>query len=147
MFVFCFVLHFFVLFCFSLISTDARWHNHANHKRSHHHHLGSYISLPLSPSPTSEPAETPEELEPEPDPPHSSTDVFDVRHFGAVGDGITDDTESFKMAWDTACQSNSLSVIFVPYGFSFMIQRGIMLQVMVQFLVWFGLVFFLDPFD
>lgn len=124
-----------------MISTDARWHNHAKHKQRHHnnhHRIASNISLPPCPPPSPEPADPP--FEEEPDPSYSFTDVFDVRHFGAVGDGITDDTESFKMAWDTACQSNSSSIVFVPYGLSFMIQStiftgpcqsGIVLQVML----------------
>lgn len=50
--------------------------------------------------------------------------VFDVRIFGAVGDGVTDDTEAFKTAWDTACQVES-GVLLVPYGYLFMIQSTI----------------------
>ncbi|KAM7521380.1 hypothetical protein LguiA_011282 [Lonicera macranthoides] len=50
--------------------------------------------------------------------------VFDVRIFGAVGDGVTDDTEAFNTAWDTACQVES-GVLLVPYGYLFMIQSTI----------------------
>ncbi|KAL4305400.1 hypothetical protein HN51_039391 [Arachis hypogaea] len=57
---------------------------------------------------------------------HKSSRTFDVTKFGAIGDGITDDTESFKMAWDTACESESeFNVIIVPKGFSFLIQPTI----------------------
>ncbi|KAL9348014.1 hypothetical protein Peur_059380 [Populus x canadensis] len=55
----------------------------------------------------------------------NSTGVFDVRSFGAVGDGITDDTDAFKMAWDAACNQDDSAVILVPYGFEFMIQSTI----------------------
>lgn len=48
--------------------------------------------------------------------------IFDVRKFGATGDGVTDDTDAFKMAWDTACQQSNSSIIRVGYGFTFMIQ-------------------------
>ncbi|WOH14627.1 hypothetical protein DCAR_0934147 [Daucus carota subsp. sativus] len=43
---------------------------------------------------------------------------------GAVADGMTDDTEAFKTAWDTACQFE-YGVILVPNGYSFMIQSTI----------------------
>ncbi|KAF7804960.1 polygalacturonase [Senna tora] len=57
---------------------------------------------------------------------YNASGFFDVRTFGAVGDGATDDTEAFKMAWDTACQSDSaVNVILVPSGFSFVIQSTI----------------------
>ncbi|KAK4282598.1 hypothetical protein QN277_013956 [Acacia crassicarpa] len=57
---------------------------------------------------------------------HNATSYFDVRTFGAIGDGLTDDTEAFKMAWDTACQSESaVKVLYVPSGFSFFIQSTI----------------------
>ncbi|KAM0960824.1 hypothetical protein ACFX13_026388 [Malus domestica] len=105
-------------FCFLLMSTQARWHNHTKHK---HSHKQSNISQPPSSSP--EPASPPEEP---PTNPHHSSGAFDVRSFGAVGDGQTDDTAAFKMAWDTACQSDeSAARILVPQGFSFMIQSTI----------------------
>lgn len=118
-------------FCFFL-STQARRHNH-KHKHTHPD-KPSYISQPPSPPPDS--ASPPEGAT---NPNNSSSGVFDVRSFGAVGDGQTDDTEAFKMAWDTACQSESAARILVPRGFSFMIQStiftgpclgGLVLQVM-----------------
>ncbi|KAM7277251.1 hypothetical protein ACFE04_019117 [Oxalis oulophora] len=45
--------------------------------------------------------------------------------FGAVGDGLTDDTKAFKAAWDAACDSLDSSTILVPSGLSFMIQSTI----------------------
>ncbi|GMY17122.1 polygalacturonase At1g48100-like [Fagus crenata] len=107
-----------LVFCISLVclflSTQARWHNHTKHKHTHHPHKLSSISQPPSPAPQpSDPSDDENS--------YNSTGLFDVRNFGAVGDGVADDTEAFKMAWDTACQSDS-AVILVPYGFSFMIQ-------------------------
>lgn len=102
--------------CFFL-STHATRHYHTKHKHRHSH-KSSNISQPPSTSP--EPAEPPYNDGNS----YNSTGLFDVRNFGAVGDGIADDTEAFKMAWDTACQSDS-AVILVPYGFSFMIQSTI----------------------
>uniref|UniRef100_A0A803L4K5 Polygalacturonase n=1 Tax=Chenopodium quinoa TaxID=63459 RepID=A0A803L4K5_CHEQI len=47
--------------------------------------------------------------------------VFDVRSYGAIGDGLTDDTLAFKSAWDGACQVDNAKVV-APRGFSFMLQ-------------------------
>ncbi|KAK6941132.1 Glycoside hydrolase, family 28 [Dillenia turbinata] len=99
--------------CF-LLFVDAILHKHTP-KRTHHHHLPySHISQPPSPPP--EPS----------DPIYgvNSSGVFDVRMFGAVGDGITDDTDAFKMAWDSACEVESATLL-VPDGYSFMIQSSI----------------------
>ncbi|KAK3415356.1 hypothetical protein EUGRSUZ_H00895 [Eucalyptus grandis] len=55
-----------------------------------------------------------------------STNVFDVRTFGAVGGGGADNTEAFKMVWDAACSSQVESpVLYVPSGYSFMVQSTI----------------------
>ncbi|XP_017417501.1 polygalacturonase At1g48100 isoform X2 [Vigna angularis] len=90
-----------------------RHHSHTKHKHSHSHKSSKH-SNPAPPTP----------------PPNennsNSSVVLDVRTFGAIGDGKTDDTESFKMAWDTACQSESaVNAILVPQGFSFLIQSTI----------------------
>lgn len=137
------------LLCLAL-SAEARRH-HSRHKHSPHHHKGSNHSQPPSVSPTPEPSPEPvPEPGPEPaeppyndDDPTNSSGVFDVRRFGAAGDGVTDDTEAFKMVWDAGCQAESASVILVPKGFSFMIQstiftgpckQGIVFQVMLLLL-------------
>ncbi|XP_021676184.2 polygalacturonase At1g48100 [Hevea brasiliensis] len=136
--------------CFFLYTTQARWHYHTKHKHTHSHKVSAISQPPSSPPEyASEPPSTPPEssnlsepptpapesvnlsLTPSPEPaspPDDGSDnnsgVFDVRKFGAVGDGITDDTDAFKMAWETACQVNS-AVILVPYGFKFTIQSTI----------------------
>lgn len=51
-----------------------------------------------------------------------SETLFRVNDFGAAGDGITDDTNSFKDAWDMACSSPSRSKIVIPAGFSFLVR-------------------------
>lgn len=48
--------------------------------------------------------------------------TFDVRSFGAVGDGLTDDTTAFKSAWDAACQAQNYSKVLAPRGYSFLLQ-------------------------
>lgn len=97
--------------------SQARTHKHKEHKHSHHHHPPSYISVPPSPAP--EPSDPSNDGNS-----NNSSGVFDVRTYGAIGDGISDDTEAFKTAWDTACQVDS-AVILVPHGHSFMIQSTI----------------------
>ncbi|KMT14158.1 hypothetical protein BVRB_4g079790 [Beta vulgaris subsp. vulgaris] len=48
--------------------------------------------------------------------------IFDVRSFGATGDGLTDDTIAFKSAWDAACKVENNAKIVVPKGYSFLLQ-------------------------
>ncbi|XP_019428298.1 PREDICTED: polygalacturonase At1g48100-like [Lupinus angustifolius] len=72
----------------------------------------SLISLPPSPSP--------EALSPSVNAP-----FFNVKSFGAVGDGVCDDTQAFKLAWDTACQAEESGTLLVPNGYIFMIQSTI----------------------
>lgn len=43
----------------------------------------------------------------------STNTVFDVKSFGAKGDGVTDDTKAFEAAWQAACNKQS-SVLHVP---------------------------------
>lgn len=136
------ILLFSIYFLTLFLSVEARHHSHTKHK--HYHNPPSEISLPPSPLPSPPYSKPPSPL---PSPPYSSappqelpsppptsnnnncqnvSGLFDVRTFGAVGDGITDDTESFKMAWDSACQSElPLNIIFVPSGFSFIVQSTI----------------------
>ncbi|KAJ8500537.1 hypothetical protein OPV22_011089 [Ensete ventricosum] len=52
--------------------------------------------------------------------PSNAIAVLDVRAFGAVGDGVADDTEAFKTAWDIACQDGP-GTILVPQGYAFKI--------------------------
>lgn len=75
-------------------------------------HLMSRISLPPSPAPEAV------------SPSYNPTTIFNVRSYGAIGDGVTDDTQAFKLAWDTACQTED-SEVLVPKGHSFMIQSTI----------------------
>lgn len=111
-------LAFCIFFLTLFLLVQARHHSHTKHKHSHSH-KSSKPSHPPAPKPSP------------PSPPHNenynnASAIFDVRTFGAIGDGKTDDTESLKMAWDTACQSESaVNVILVPQGFSSLIQSTI----------------------
>ncbi|KAL8043025.1 hypothetical protein ABFX02_09G091400 [Erythranthe guttata] len=47
---------------------------------------------------------------------------YDVTHFGAVGDGKTNDTKAFQAAWKAACNGTESEVkITVPFGKSFLV--------------------------
>lgn len=48
--------------------------------------------------------------------------VFIVMSFGAVGDGIKDDTGAVNKAWDVACQSQSSAMLLLLRQYSFIIQ-------------------------
>ncbi|KAK4489845.1 hypothetical protein RD792_000490 [Penstemon davidsonii] len=53
----------------------------------------------------------------------SDNPVFDVLHYGAVGDGQTDDTNAFLEAWKSTCASDSSSsTMHVPSYKTFLIQ-------------------------
>ncbi|WJX85198.1 galacturonan 1,4-alpha-galacturonidase [Trifolium repens] len=109
-----FCLIFFTLF---LLVQARHHHSHKKHKHSHSHK--SYETSPPSPPPPPPPPRDDAYFS-------NTTEIFDVRSFGAIGDGIEDDTESFKTAWDSACQSESeVNVILVPQGFSFVVQSTI----------------------
>ncbi|EEF50012.1 polygalacturonase At1g48100 [Ricinus communis] len=101
-------------------------------------HIFSKISIP----PVATPASSPSALsqvpspsyitsfpspvpEPEPEPEASPGRVFNVLSFGAVGDGASDDTQAFKMAWDSACSQNESSILLAPSRYSFLIQPTI----------------------
>ncbi|QHN77046.1 polygalacturonase At1g48100 isoform X2 [Arachis hypogaea] len=128
-------------FFFTLIlTTQARHHHHTKHKHSSHSNNNdnntNNQSYPPSPSPSPSsgismpPVAAPGGYDNEAPSPSPSDDdgseIFNVRTFGAIGDGIADDTKSFKMAWDSACQSDSaINIVLVPRGFSFMVQSTI----------------------
>ncbi|CDP20789.1 unnamed protein product [Coffea canephora] len=48
--------------------------------------------------------------------------VFNVTGFGAIGDGIHDDTEAFSQAWEAACSNGGgSSSVIVPAGRTFLL--------------------------
>lgn len=104
-----------------MFNGEARFHYHHkrhnnNHKYSNHHQ----ISMPPSPPPeaSSSPGPTRDQNW------NYTAGIYDVRMFGAIGDGVADDTEAFKTAWDGACGTDA-GVLLVPNGYTFMIQSTI----------------------
>ncbi|CAL4976677.1 unnamed protein product [Urochloa decumbens] len=52
--------------------------------------------------------------------------VYDVvKDFGAVGDGVADDTDAIKTAWDTACQDDGDGVVLAASGHSFLVHTTV----------------------
>ncbi|KAF1892202.1 hypothetical protein Lal_00036561 [Lupinus albus] len=53
----------------------------------------------------------------------SSKTIFNVMEYGAVGDGVTDDSQAFLKAWNGACgKSDSVGTIEVPFGKTFLLK-------------------------
>lgn len=50
------------------------------------------------------------------------SEVFDVTDFGAIGDGVTDDTQVFADVWEMACSSHSKPTILIPSGRMFLLR-------------------------
>jgi polygalacturonase len=108
-----------LVFLFSLCASLPLIHDklHSNTKQKHVHII-SRISLPPAPSPEAvSPSYNVDSV--------NNGTIFNVQSFGAIGDGVTDDTLAFKMAWDSACQAESSGILLVPKGYSFMIQTTI----------------------
>lgn len=119
----------------SINPSMARSHYH-KHKSSAHHkyYAGNQISLPPETAPAEPPA---------PSKDRNGPCVFDVRLFGAIGDGAADDTKAFRSAWKVACAAES-GVLLVPSDGVFMItstifsgpcKPGFTLQVSLQELI------------
>ncbi|WJX52775.1 galacturonan 1,4-alpha-galacturonidase [Trifolium repens] len=110
------------LFNHNLINVEGRKHIHTKQKT---------ISNPAPPESSNEPTNTsnssptvPSDPYPN-DPRDSSSDcIFDVRSFGAIGDGSCDDTPAFKKAWKAACAVES-GVLLVPENYTFKITSTI----------------------
>ncbi|KAL3641395.1 hypothetical protein CASFOL_016363 [Castilleja foliolosa] len=80
----------------------------------------AYAPNPYPPDPSYGPAPT----RPEEPGDNSSSCIFDVTDFGAVGDGDTDETAAFRAAWKAACQVEN-GVVLVPSDHVFTITSTI----------------------
>ncbi|XP_020086019.1 polygalacturonase At1g48100-like [Ananas comosus] len=116
--------------------SNARTHFHKKQNKIRHRDNGG----PAFESPVpSSPATNPPPNDTSTYEANSSSDgcIYDVRSFGAVGDGSTDDTEAFRSAWKEVCSVESATLL-VPSDGVFMItstifsgpcQPGIVFQV------------------
>lgn len=126
-----FVLLFTIPLCFFALSVKCRPFEHS---KLPHYRILSQISESPSPAPEgSEPSSNQNSSD--------SASIFNVLSYGAAGDGVADDTQAFKMAWDAACQADDSAVFLVPKHYTFMIQsailtgpckNGLVFQVMVR---------------
>ncbi|KAL0387318.1 UNVERIFIED_CONTAM: Polygalacturonase [Sesamum radiatum] len=110
----CLVVLFAVHLCFLALSAQCRPFEYSK--------LSSYLvvsQISASPSPAPEAAAAASQ------PPSPQVSVFSVVSYGAVGDGVADDTQAFKAAWDAACQADDPAVLLVPRHYTFMIQSTI----------------------
>uniref|UniRef100_A0A7C9FCE9 endo-polygalacturonase n=1 Tax=Opuntia streptacantha TaxID=393608 RepID=A0A7C9FCE9_OPUST len=48
--------------------------------------------------------------------------VLHLNAFGAVGNGLHDDTEALKSAWELACSLSQRSLIVIPKGFTYLVR-------------------------
>ncbi|KAF5726734.1 polygalacturonase [Tripterygium wilfordii] len=96
-----------------------------SHNSGHHHHNGG--SQPKAPpshkAPVSPPSKPGENIPPSP--PQKGNNgghsmIFNVLHFGAKGDGSTDDTKAFQAAWAAACKVEA-SIMIVPAEYEFLV--------------------------
>ncbi|XP_042390959.1 polygalacturonase At1g48100-like [Zingiber officinale] len=107
------------LLLLSLEKCEPRYHYHKHHSSSPKFNSGNQISLP----PASAPAEPPS-MSKDINTTRSEHRVFDVRSYGAIGDGSSNDAQAFRAAWKAACTANS-SVILVPSDGVFMVTSTI----------------------
>ncbi|KAL3727858.1 hypothetical protein ACJRO7_032583 [Eucalyptus globulus] len=108
---------FLALFLQNASNVEGRHHCHKGHKKNPHKGSSSNPQMPPPPSPTYLPVPT----VPSPEPCNSSSSgIFDVTTFGAVGNGLADDTPAFKAAWKAACAVES-GVVLAPSGYTFAI--------------------------
>ncbi|PUZ57092.1 hypothetical protein GQ55_5G400000 [Panicum hallii var. hallii] len=75
---------------------------------------GDYPTPGAAPEPAPEPAAG------------SAVAVYDVvKDFGAVGDGVADDTDAIKTAWDTACSEDGDGVVLAAAGYTFLVHTTV----------------------
>lgn len=110
-----------VLLLSTLRASNGRAHYHKHKYNDHnnnnkYYHSGDYhmshISQPPAPSPA-EPPSPSDEYSSDSNSSSGSCSVFNVRSFGAVGNGSSDDTQAFRSAWKAACAVES-AVLLVP---------------------------------
>ncbi|ONK78784.1 uncharacterized protein A4U43_C02F22400 [Asparagus officinalis] len=108
------ILHGFlsVLIATTLLLSGLRCSNARNHfhkPKNSHKDSGRHIYQPPLPSP----AEPPSAGGRDADNATSDPCIFNVRSYGAIGDGDTDDTKAFRDAWKASCSQEN-SVLLVP---------------------------------
>ncbi|CAA2995925.1 polygalacturonase At1g48100-like isoform X1 [Olea europaea var. sylvestris] len=97
-----------------------------NHGSNHHNSNGGKSKQKVPSPPPLPPRGSGSKKAPPVTPPEKGVDksppstVFNVLHFGAKGDGRSDDTKAFQATWATACKVEA-STINVPSGYIFLV--------------------------
>lgn len=103
------------LLLLSLEKCEPRYYSHKHRSRGPKFNSGNQISLPPATAPAEPPSMSKE---------MSEHRVFDVRSYGAIGDGSSNDAQAFRAAWKAACTANS-SMLLVPSDGVFMVTSTI----------------------
>ncbi|CAL0329814.1 unnamed protein product [Lupinus luteus] len=113
-----------IIFNHNLGNVEGRYHHHTKqNKVSPVPKPSTYTTSSVTQNPSYSPS-VPSDPYPN-DPEDSSSDcVFDVRSFGAVGDGSADDTSAFREAWKAACAVES-GIVLAPQNYVFQITSTI----------------------
>lgn len=115
------------LFNHNLVNVEGRYHHLTNQKNispAPDDPPNDPSPVPNDPSPPSISPSFPSDPYPNDPQDPSSNGIFDVRSFGAVGDGSADDTPAFRAAWKAACEVES-GVVLAPENYCFMITSTI----------------------
>ncbi|KAK8613823.1 hypothetical protein V6N13_101579 [Hibiscus sabdariffa] len=102
----------------SLYKKKTKGHAHGQAHRNYHNGGSKPKSPPRKTTPPS-----PKQPLPPPQKGYGNgqpSKVFDVLHFGAKGDGKTDDTKAFQAAWAAACKVEASTVV-VPAEYIFLV--------------------------
>nr|KYP62543.1 Polygalacturonase At1g48100 family [Cajanus cajan] len=105
-----------ILFTHNLDNVEGRYHSHKRQNKNSPAHKPPAKSPTLkNPSPPSTSPSVPS---------NPSNNIFNVRSFGAVGDGSADDTDAVVGAWKSACAVKS-GVVLLPENYYFKITSTI----------------------
>jgi hypothetical protein len=116
-----------IFFIHNFDNVEGRYHYHKKEKKgSPAPSDPSPPSYNPPPSPPPPAPSVPSDPYPYPNEPGESPSdcIFDVRSFGAVGDGEADDTAAFRAAWKAACAVDS-GVLLAPENNCFKITSTI----------------------
>ncbi|XP_027907640.1 probable polygalacturonase At3g15720 [Vigna unguiculata] len=58
----------------------------------------------------------------------SKTRIYDVRNYGANGDGKSDDSKAFMSAWNDICGRHGTPTLLIPQNRVFMVKRNIIMK-------------------
>ncbi|KAG9154808.1 hypothetical protein Leryth_020084 [Lithospermum erythrorhizon] len=133
----------------SILASLSKKKGKVNHKSNHHHDKNGNNnntkkkSPPSSKSPAISPPQSGGKQRGVISPPVGDSEgvsniVYNVLDYGAKGDGISDDTKAFEVAWAAACEVEA-STLMVPAEYTFLVgpvsfsgphcQRNILFQV------------------